>query len=100
MPEHQRDQPKKKAFAIYLLMLPIVMFREQIEAALAILFVGIGLAIAIGAWHHFPNHWYWITVPAIGLLAVLAWPVFKFADRIEGRFDREPGTRQVEDQSR
>ena len=87
----RKDQPKTKNRGIVwlLLSLPIVIFREWIEAALAILLVVLALAIAVGAWHYFPNYWYWIAVPLIALLAVGAYPLLKFADKIEAEFDRD-----------
>lgn len=71
-----------------LLMAPFVLFREQIEAGLAILLIAASLTIAIGSWHFFPDHWQWIVFPAIALLAIIFWPLLKLADKVEAHFDQ------------
>jgi CHASE2 domain-containing sensor protein len=86
--ERQKNESKTWFVTKLVLAFPFVVFREQIEAALAILLVVASLAIAIGSWHYFPNHWYWIAAPVIALLAIVSWPVLKFADGVEERFNK------------
>lgn len=74
---------------LWILLSPFVLFREEIEAVLAVLLVVAALAIAWGSWHYFPDHWYWITVPAVAIMIVIAWPLLKFADRIEARLNQK-----------
>ncbi|MFK7790347.1 MAG: hypothetical protein AB8C95_12750 [Phycisphaeraceae bacterium] len=77
-----------RLIVLWILLLPFVVFREDIEAVLAVLLVLTSLTIAWFSWQYFPDHWYWITIPSVALLVIIFWPLLKLADRIESRLDR------------
>jgi hypothetical protein len=87
-----RPKPTKWEIArfilVWILSFPFVVFREEIEAVLAILFVIASLAIGVWSFYNFPDHWYWITIPSVAILSMIAYPILKFADKIEAHFDK------------
>lgn len=89
-----KDKPKStkweatRFILLWILSLPFVIFREEIEALLAICLVVASLAIAVWSFSQYPDHWHMITIPAVALLLILFWPLLKLADKIEAHIDK------------